>query len=61
MKTKIYNNRKLITLIGILFLIIGTVMAIKNWGTEPEETISGVLCGFGFTVTLISFSIKKPI
>jgi hypothetical protein len=61
MRTKIYNNRKLITLIGILILLGGIVMAIINWGIEPEETISGALCGFGFAITLFSFSIKKPI
>lgn len=56
----LYNNRKKITFLGILFIIIGAVLAYLKWGIEPEETIAGVFCGLGFGLTILSLGMKKP-
>ncbi len=34
-------------------------MAFIFWGVEPQETIAGVLCGIGFSVTIFYLSLKK--
>ena len=34
-------------------------MAYNFWGTEPQETISGVLCGIGVSFLVIFSSLKK--
>jgi uncharacterized membrane protein len=47
--------------IGITLLIIGGFAAFNFWGFKPPETISGVLCGIGFSIVLISFGLKKSI
>ncbi|APG66001.1 hypothetical protein LPB136_11770 [Tenacibaculum todarodis] len=57
----LYNNRKLIASIGVLFIIIGLITAYFYWGIEPHETISGALCGFGLMISIIFFTLKKPI
>ena len=45
---------------GIGLALAGIVMAYLYYGTEPYETISGFLCGIGFGLFLISFSVKQP-
>jgi hypothetical protein len=61
MNNKIYKNRKSILVISIILFTIGLLIAYYNWGTEPNETIGGVFCGLGLGISLISFSLKKPI
>ena len=60
MNSFLYNHRKKIPFFGILLLISGILLAYLKWGFETEETISGVLCGLGFGITIIGFGIKKP-
>ena len=48
MNKKLYKNRKPLLLIGVLLTIFGILLAYFKWGIEPEETISGVLCGAEF-------------
>jgi uncharacterized membrane protein len=61
MNEKTYTNRKTLFFIGITLLIIGGFAAFNFWSFEPQETISGVLCGIGFSSVLISFGLKKSI
>lgn len=60
MKEKIYQNRKTIGFFSIFLFLIGLIMAYFYWETEPQETISGALCGLGLSFTIIAFSLKKP-
>ncbi len=55
MKNKTYNNRKLIGKIGIITTIIGLISAYFYWGVEPQETISGFICGIGVSATIFLF------
>ena len=55
----VYKNRKLLRIISIIILILGGIMAYNFWGTEPQETISGVLCGIGVSFLVIFSSLKK--
>ena len=61
MNEKTYTNRKTLFFIGITLLIIGGFAAFNFWSFEPQETISGVLCGIGFSFVLVSFGLKKSI
>lgn len=54
------NNRKNITIIGLVLLVIGIVFAYIKWGVEPEETIAGVFCGLGFGMSVFGLGIQKP-
>jgi uncharacterized membrane protein len=61
MNEKTYTNRKTLFFIGITLLIIGGFAAFNFWVFEPQETISGVLCGIGFSILPIAFGLKKSI
>lgn len=52
----LHKNRNTILGFGLLLIIIGIVMAYFYWGIEPQETIAGVFCGVGFSISIISFS-----
>ena len=56
-----YTNRKVLFFIGLTLLIIGGFIAFNLWGFEPIETISGVLCGIGFSIALLSFELNKTL
>lgn len=58
MGKKVYKNKKVVLIIGAVFLISGAILAYYKWGIEPEETISGILCGLGLSLTILSFGIK---
>ncbi|MEO9572363.1 MAG: hypothetical protein ABJH82_11010 [Polaribacter sp.] len=60
MNSFFYNHRKKIPFVGVFLLILGIIVAYFKWGFEPEETIAGVLCGLGLSLTIIGFGIKKP-
>ena len=55
----IYKHRTKIKNIGLVLLLVGLVLAYFYYGTEPHETIGGVLCGLGVSLLLISIAIKK--
>jgi hypothetical protein len=55
----IYKNRTKLLTLGILSILSGAFLAIKNRGIEPEETIASFLCGIGLGIALISDSIKN--
>ena len=59
MKESVSRNRKLIRIIAIIILFLGGFIAYNFWGIEPQETISGLLCGVSIPILLISFSLKK--
>jgi|MDSY01.1.fsa_nt_gb hypothetical protein len=59
MKENVYKNRNLIKSIAIITLFLGGFIAFNFWGIEPQETISGVLCGVSIGILLISFSLKN--
>jgi len=56
-----YTNRKVLFIIGLTLLIIGGFIAFNLWSFEPIETISGVLCGIGFSIALLSFKLNKTL
>ena len=56
-----YTNREVLFFIGITLLIIGNFIAFNLWSFEPIETISGVLCGIGFSIALLSFELNKTL
>lgn len=58
MKRFFYRNRNVVLVLGVLLLISGALIGYLFYGTEPNETHGGVLCGLGFGVLLIYFSIK---
>lgn len=58
MSKKVYKNKKIVLSTGSIFLLFGVLLAYNKWGLEPEETIAGVLCGLGLSLTILSFGIK---
>lgn len=60
MNNLLYIHRKKIPFIGVFLFILGVILAYLKWGIEPQETIAGVLCGLGLSLTIIGFGIKKP-
>jgi peptidoglycan/LPS O-acetylase OafA/YrhL len=58
MKRFFYQNRNLVLVLGILLLISGALMGYLFYGTEPHETYGGILCGLGFGILLLYFSIR---
>ena len=59
MNKLLVKNKKTVIAIGILFCIVGVLLAYLKWGIEPEETIAGFLCGIGFSITILGLGIKK--
>jgi len=60
MKETIYKNKKTIVSIGVIFVIVGIFIGIYTYGTEPWETIGGVLCGIGLSTSIIASGLKNP-
>jgi hypothetical protein len=59
MKRFLYKNRNLVLALALLLIISGAYTGYLFYGTEPHETIGGFLCGIGFGILLIYFSIKN--
>lgn len=59
MKRFLYSNRNLVLALAVLLIVAGALTGYIYYGTEPQETIGGFLCGLGFGVLLIYFSIKN--
>jgi hypothetical protein len=45
--------------LALLLIISGAYVGYIFYGTEPHESIGGFLCGIGFGILLIYFSIKN--
>ncbi|WP_038005559.1 hypothetical protein [Tenacibaculum sp. 47A_GOM-205m] len=60
MQEKIYQKKKLLIIVGILIATLGGVMGYYTYDNNPWETISGVISGIGFGLTLIALTIKPP-
>lgn len=60
MQDKIYQNKKLLTIAGILIATIGGVMGYYTYKNNPWETISGAISGLGFGLALIALTAKSP-
>lgn len=58
-KNLIYKHRIKVRSIGLLLLLSGIILAYFYYGTEPQETIGGFLCGLGLSLLLIGVAIKK--
>ena len=56
MKRFLYRNRNGVLSLAILMLLGGAYTGYIYYGTEPNETIGGFICGLGFGVLLIYFS-----
>lgn len=59
MKLFFYKNRNIVLGLALLLIISGAYLGYIFYGTEPHETIGGFLCGIGFGILLIYFSIKN--
>ena len=59
MKRVLYRNRNVVLALALLLIISGAYSGYIYYGTEPHETIGGFLCGIGFGILLIYFSIKN--
>ena len=59
MKKLLYKNRNVVLALAILLIISGAYTGYIFYGREPHETIGGFLCGLGFGILLIYFSIKN--
>tara|TARA_R110002051_G_scaffold283373_1_gene345180 strand:+ start:676 stop:855 length:180 start_codon:yes stop_codon:yes gene_type:complete len=59
MKRFLYKNRNIVFGLALLLIISGAYLGYIFYGTEPQETIGGFLCGIGFGILLIYFSIKN--
>ena len=59
-KERIYKHKDKVKYASFLLILIGIVLAYFYYDTEPQETIGGFLCGFGFGMLLIYFAIKHP-
>lgn len=57
---KIYNNRANLRYISLLLLVIGAAITYFYYGTEPQETIGGFLCGLGLSFFMVFLTLKKP-
>lgn len=58
-KNLIYKHRIKVRSIGLLLLLSGIILAYFCYGTEPQETIGGFLCGLGVSLLLIGVAVKK--
>jgi hypothetical protein len=59
MKRFLYKNRNVVLALALLLIVSGAYTSYLFYGTEPHETIGGFLCGIGFGILLIYFSIKN--
>lgn len=57
---KIYNNKKVLSVISILMVFLGVIIAYFCYNSEPWETIGGFICGAGFALFIIFVSLKQP-
>lgn len=58
---KIYTHKNTIFIIALILSFIGISISYYPYRTEPWETVGGAICGFGFSIALISLSFKRPI
>jgi len=60
MKLKTISSRRIIVYAGVTLLISGGFTGYLYWGTEPQESIGGFLCGLGVSLILLSnVTLKK--
>ncbi|NRB59803.1 MAG: hypothetical protein HRU50_07625 [Winogradskyella sp.] len=56
----LYNNKQKLILVSIVAIVVGALISYFNYGTEPWETIGGLICGLFFGMLIIFISLKQP-
>jgi F0F1-type ATP synthase assembly protein I len=56
----LYKNKKSLSFISAVLVVLGAILSYIYYGTEPWETVGGFICGIGFGLFIIFISLKQP-
>ena len=59
MKFKTPSSRRFVIYTGVILLVSGGFTGYLYFGTEPQESIGGFLCGTGLSLLLFHIISKK--